>query len=129
MKRSLKLEIIKYLFFGGLSFAANFLVFAACDKLIHLNHLFSNIIAWIVAVSIAYITNKKWVFLSDKKGIRQIIAFFGGRIVTLLLEELLLFVFISLFKYDTLIVKIVLQVIVIILNYLVSKLLIFKKER
>ena len=129
MKQSLKLEIIKYLFFGAVSFVANFLTFAICDKIIHFNHLLANIIAWIVAVLIAYITNKKWVFISEKKGIMQMVTFFGGRIITLFIEELLLFIFISMLQCDTLIVKLISQVVVIVLNYLISKLFIFKKER
>ena len=60
--------------------------------------------------------------------LKQMAAFFGGRIITLVVEEVILLVFISILGFDSMIVKIVAQIIVILLNYIISKLIIFKKD-
>ena len=57
------------------------------------------------------------------------LAFYGGRVVTLVVEEAILFVFITLMNFPSMIIKIIAQIIVIVLNYVISKLVVFNKER
>ena len=79
-----------------------------------------------------FFTNRIWVFqASTKTGgefLCQMVSFFGGRVATILLEELMIYVFITRMQFPNLPVKIVAQIVVIILNYVVSKVFVFKAE-
>jgi len=125
-------EVLLYLFFGGLSFLVNVGSFIILNKSLSLNELVANVISWIITVLFVYVTNKLWVFKVDvktKKGvIFQILSFFTGRIGTLFLEEAILFVFITKMELNSTIVKIVAQIIVIVANYVISKLVVFRSE-
>ena len=96
-----------------------------------MNALVANIGSLILAVAFAYITNRIWVFDSNASTaadfIKEITSFIGGRVVTLVIEELILFIFITNLGMNSMLVKIVAQVIVIVLNYVISKLIVFKK--
>ena len=109
------------------------LVYAVCDRLLGMDPLVANIISWILAVGFAYVTNRKWVFESRASGSRAVIqeaaAFYGGRLLTLGLEELLLLIGIKKLGFDSLLVKIVSQIIVIIANYIISKLIVFRSQK
>ena len=84
-------------------------------------------------MAVAYATNKSVVFRSDKKGAAQVLtealSFYAGRLLTLLIEEAILFVFIDLAKLPNMPVKIIAQIIIIVLNYIISKVFIFKKTK
>lgn len=94
--------------------------------------LTANIASWILAVAFAYVTNRIWVFESSadsKRGIaREVVSFVSGRIVTLVTEELILLVFVTALEMNSILVKIVAQVVVIALNYVFSKLVVFKPK-
>ena len=124
-------EILLYLFFGVLSFLISVGTYALFTEGFHVDVLISNIIAWILSVSFAYITNRIWVFvtvMSDPKGIfLEIGKFISGRLITLVIEEVLLFIFITGMGMNRMIIKISATIIVIILNYLISKLWVFTK--
>lgn len=126
-------EVLLYLFFGVLTTVINIIVFSVFTTLVPLDELVANIIAWVVAVLFAYVTNRVWVFSShcDTTGalVKEILSFYGGRVFTLLVEEAILFVFIKLLSLNTTAVKIVAQVAIIILNYIISKLFVFKKDK
>jgi len=93
----------------------------------------SNIIAWVLAVSFAYVVNNYWVFQAetkDKKNeMNKVIKFFGARIVSLGVEVLGLFILYSLLGFNDLLVKAFLAIFVIIINYFFSKLFIFNKQK
>ena len=78
----------------------------------------------------AFLTNRVWVFASPTDNIKdfmkQMLSFYSGRIITLVIEEAILLVFINMLGFGSLLVKIVAQVVVILLNYVISKLFIFK---
>lgn len=125
-------EILLYLFFGGLTFLVSISSYALFNIRIGWNALTANIASWILAVAFAYVTNRTWVFESSTdRGsnlIKEITGFVGGRIATLVIEELILFIFIAEFEMNSVLVKIVAQVVVIALNYVISKMIVFKPE-
>lgn len=122
-------EVLLYLLFGGLSFVLNIVLFAWLARVIGLNALVANVIDWFACVLFQYITNKLWVFdgKTDNAAalLKQIASFFGGRVFTLVVEEAILAVFISLLHQNELAVKLIAQVVVIVLNYIISKKLVF----
>lgn len=124
-------EVLLYLFFGGLTFLVSISSFALFNIICELNEHIANFLSWTLAVSFAYITNKIWVFKSNAYSktllIKELVNFVGGRIFTLVIEEVILFIFITWLQYNSMIVKLIAQVIVIVLNYVVSKLYVFKK--
>jgi putative flippase GtrA len=96
-----------------------------------MHYIISNIIAWIIAVSFAYITNKMYVFNSKSKGlsdvIQKVISFFAFRLLTGILDMAIMWISVDLLDINDLIMKIVSNILVIILNYIFSKIFIFKK--
>ena len=124
-------EVLLYLLFGGLTTVVSILSFALFVKGMGMNALVANVLSWILAVLFAYVTNRTWVFESTaetKAGIaREMLSFFGGRAATLLAEEGILAVFITWLGFPDMPVKIAAQVIVIVLNYVISKLFVFRK--
>lgn len=125
-------EILLYLFFGSLTFLVSILSYAVFDVRMGWNILTANIVSWILAVVFAYVTNRIWVFESSVNGrsdlIKEMMSFVGGRISTLVIEELILFIFITEIGMNSILVKIVAQVVVIALNYVFSKLVVFKPK-
>lgn len=126
-------EQILYLVFGGLTTLISIITYAVFTELADINILIANILSWIISVAVAYATNKSVVFRSDKKGAAQVLnealSFYAGRLLTLLIEEAILFVFIDLAKLPNMPVKIIAQIIIIVLNYIISKVFIFKKTK
>ena len=122
-------EIINYLIFGGLTTLISIITYALFAKVFHIDYLISNVLAWIIAVLFAYITNKMFVFESkSKKNIKEITSFFFFRIVSLIMEMVILYVFVDMLHIDDLVTKIIAQIIVIISNYVFSKVFVFKKN-
>lgn len=123
-------EIFWYLVMGVLTTLVNLLTYALFRSL--LDYRINTVIAWIVSVSFAYITNKKWVFKSKQLNrqalFKEIYDFFKYRLVTLLLELLMMYVLVSLLTVNDMVSKIIANIIVIIANYLFSKVLVFKKK-
>ena len=123
-------EIILYLIFGVLTTAVNIVVYFICSRFLHLEVLSSNIIAWLLSVLFAYITNRKFVFKSKAEEsstiLKECINFFLGRLGTGVLDTSIMFVSVDLLAFNDVIMKVLSNIIVIVLNYLISKLLIFK---
>lgn len=124
-------EVLLYLIFGSFTFVISVCSYALFNVCFGINELIANIFSWILAVLFAYFTNRTWVFQSSVKTLhaylKEIISFFSGRILTLFVEEVILFIFITTLKLNSMVVKVVAQMIVIILNYVVSKFFVFKK--
>ncbi len=124
-------EILLYLFFGGLSFIISISTYAAFNIAMGLNELIANILSWVITVMYAFLTNRVWVFRSPTNGIiefiKQMLYFYSGRIITLVIEELILLVFITMLGFNSILIKTIAQIVVIVLNYVISKLMIFKK--
>lgn len=140
-------EIITYIIAGGLTTLVNLITFQVFNNLLgQEKYLISNIIAWIVGVIFAYIINKLWVFESKSWQanviLKEIPEFVGARLFSLFIEEFGLWLFVDKLRFDRfsfdlfgfningkLISKLVLAVIVVILNYVFSKLVIFKTKK
>ena len=125
-------EIINYLIFGAATTAVNFIVYYLF-KFIGTEKSYANAIAWVVAVIFAYITNRKYVFESkekDRKGIiKELVSFVSCRGISGIIDIALFAILVDGLKMNDAIVKIFLQILVIVLNYIFSKLIIFKKKK
>ena len=124
-------DILSYLFFGVMTTAVNYLVYLPCYNLLGLSAAVSNVIAWVGAVAFAYLTNKPFVFKSHdwsaKTVIPELTKFVGCRVGSGLLETGIIFVFVDMLHFDGNVMKLITSVLVVILNYIASKLLVFKK--
>lgn len=127
-------EIINYLFIGGCTtlislIAYYFSVFTFLNPNVSWELQLANIISWVVGVIFAFITNRKIVFKSKNvKVLKEVEKFLGARIVTLLIDMLFMYVTVTLFLLNDKIMKIVSNVIVIVLNYVFSKLFVFVQK-
>ena len=125
-------EVLLYLIFGGLTTMVSMLSFWLANTPLGIHELLANIISWICAVTFAYFTNAKWVFEakpeSGKERLRQAVSFYAGRLATLGVEEAIMAIFATWLGFNSLLVKLVAQVVVVILNYVISKLLVFRKK-
>lgn len=128
-------EIWNYLVVGALTTIVSLITYYLCVlTILNPNHAIelqiSNIISWIVAVVFAYITNRIFVFKSEEKNIKkEFTSFVGSRVLTLLLDMLTMFTMVTLFNINDKLSKIIAQIFVIIGNYLISKLFVFKKDK
>ncbi len=125
-------EPLLYLFFGGLTTVLSVASFWFLVYPCGMQALIANIITWIICVAFAYVTNRTWVFKDKAYGtagiVREAFSFALGRLATLGMEELILWIGIDLLSLHSLLVKIVAQVLVIVGNYLISKFFVFKKN-
>lgn len=124
-------ELIIYLVFGVLTTVVNYLVYLPCYNLLGLNASVSNMIAWLVAVIFAFVTNKPFVFRSydwsSEVVIPELTKFVATRIGSGAMETAILFLAVDLAGMNGNIWKIVTSVLVVVLNYVGSKLLVFRK--
>lgn len=125
-------ELITYAIFGVLTTVVNYIVYFLLLDVMSVNYLVVNVLAWIVAVLFAYVTNRIWVFESRAKGAKMLVefvSFVGSRLASLGAETLLLFLLVDLAGMGEKLAKIPVGIIVIILNYVLSKLLVFRKTK
>ena len=124
-------ELMVYGFFGIGTFAVSMAAYAAFTEGFRWNVLVSNALSWIFSTLFAFLTNRAFVFLNRKGGAFafwvQLIGFAGGRIITLIIEEIMLFVLVDQLDFPNMWIKLLTTVIVIFLNYVVSKLLVFRR--
>lgn len=130
-------EIINYLVVGVLTTIVSIAVFYLCRITIlkgdsQIDIQISNIISWLFSVHFAFIANKRYVFESVKKGkekIVELIKFDLSRVSTLLIEMICMWILTEPLSIDDKISKLVVQVIVIVLNYVFSKLFVFTHKK
>ena len=125
-------DIVSYLFFGVCTTIVNYLIYIPCYNFLGMSATVSNMIAWVVAVAFAYLTNKPFVFKSNdwsaKTVVPELTKFVGCRIGSGAAETLILLVAVDLLGWNGNIWKLLTQVMVVILNYIASKLLVFTKK-
>lgn len=128
-------EIINYLIIGGLTTVISLgtyylLVCTILDPNNALELQIANVSSWIAAVIFAYFTNRIFVFESkDNNKFKEFFKFIAARLVTLGLDMLFMYIFVTVLGFNDKIIKIIVQILVVILNYIFSKFMVFKKER
>ena len=124
-------DVIAYLFFGFCTTLVNFLAYWLFYEALGASNVASNVVAWILAVAFAYVTNKLWVFGSKSFDIsplkREIPSFISARLLTGLLDLAIMYVAVDALNQNAALWKLISNCIVILLNYIASKLFIFKK--
>lgn len=130
-------EMLLYLFFGVLTTVVSFVAAGAAKVFLEnldfgrdLVSIASSIFSWICAVTFAYVTNRIWVFESAAKGsavFKEALLFYGGRVFTLLVETGMMWLGYSILEMNYWVTKIIANIVVLILNYIISKLFVFKK--
>lgn len=127
-------EVINYLIFGGCTTIVNFISYYIPSNIFSVDKIVSNAIAWIISVLFAYVTNKLFVFESKTETIvetiKEMTSFILGRLLTGFLCDIAMFaLMINVLKINDVISKLTTQVAVVVLNYVFSKLIIFKKKK
>ncbi|NLP17442.1 MAG: GtrA family protein [Clostridiales bacterium] len=130
-KKTVNRETISYCIFGVLTTIVNFISYEGLYRL-RIPNLTANWMAWVIAVSFAYVVNKWSVFRSRSSTIKvelaKIMKFYAARLLSLGVEQLGMYVFVELLGINRWLIKASLSIIVIILNYIFSKLYIFQKD-
>ncbi len=128
-------EGINYLIFGFLATVLTLAVYyistlTFLDASIPLQLQIANVVSWIAGFLFAYFTNRLFVFKSENKQVGQeFLKFFASRLFTLFLDMIIMYVFVSMLKFDNRIIKLFSQLVVIVSNYILSKLIVFKKDK
>ena len=127
-------EIVNYLIFGVLTTVVSLVTYYICvytflnpENVVQLQ--IANIISWVAGVAFAYVTNRKFVFESKEENkLKEAGKFVTSRITTLLMDMAIMFIGVTLCKFNDKIIKLISQVVVIVMNYLLSKIIVFKKK-
>ena len=125
-------DIFSYLIFGVLTTVVNYIVYLPLLNILQLSAALSNVIAWAAAVSFAYVTNKPFVFKSHDWSLRTVIPelskFVSCRVASGAMETAIIFVAVDMLGWNGNIWKLITSVLVVILNYVFSKLIVFRKK-
>ena len=132
IRKVLTKEVISYLIFGVLTTLINIVIYQLCFSVLGIENLIANTIAWVISVLFAYITNKKYVFEASTEGKREewkmLGAFLAARVSSLIVDEVGMWLLVDVRNMNGLWAKIIMNVIVVIINYVLSKCLVFKKR-
>ncbi|MCR5829417.1 MAG: GtrA family protein [Lachnospiraceae bacterium] len=141
MKNKLKLsptviETILYIISGVLTTAVNFITSYLLYNICGVNENITNAVAWIAAILFAFFSAHIFVFkTSDKEigknmsSIKRFLLFALGRVFTLVVELAATFIFVTKLENDFWLIKVIISFVVIILNYIISKFIVFKKKK
>lgn len=119
-------QTILYLFFGGCAAIVNTVCYGIFYTGISIGNAASTMLAWLAAVIFAFITNKFFVFKSQSKRFREAVSFFSCRIMTGVLDVIIMVIAVSYLQQNSIIWKLISNVIVTVINYIASKFFIFK---
>lgn len=133
MKRKIfKNRVGLYIFFGGLTVLVNLICFCILTKCFNWSVDLSNVLSIIIALLFAYVTNTRYVFCSKcdsvKERFYEFLKFVSARIFTMILEIVGVHIMVNILLWDSVISKIMLQVIVVVLNYIFSKMIVYKSS-
>lgn len=125
-------DLIMYLVFGVMTTAVNYLVYLPCFNMLGLSASVSNMISWVVSVAFAFLTNKPFVFRSHDWSAKvvwpELVKFVGCRVGSGVMETVILFLTVDTLRWNGNIWKLVTSVLVVVVNYVGSKLLVFRKK-
>ncbi|MBF7059039.1 GtrA family protein [Weissella confusa] len=121
--------MVLYILFGGFTTVVSLLSYSVL-VLLSVNYQVANLVSWILSVTFAFVTNKLWVFdakdFSVKTWLVEGSKFYLGRLSTFALEAGLLFIGVTLLQGNAIMWKLIIQIIILLTNYFISKLLVFK---
>lgn len=121
-------ELLRYLIIGGLTTAISIGSFHICN--LFFPWAFSNLISWVIAVTFAYYTNKLYVFRCEKGfHLFEMLSFYGMRLCSLAIDMALMYLFIQMMNLNGTLSKLLVQFAIVVINYVFSKLIIFKRKR
>lgn len=125
-------DIVLYVVFGGLTTLVNIVSFYVLEQLLAVATVPATCVAWALSVLFAYVTNRRWVFESKentRRGIlREMGSFFLFRLLSGLMDVAIMYMCVDLLGWNSMIIKVLSNVLVIIVNYVASKLVIFRKR-
>lgn len=125
-------ELISYIFWGVMTTLVNYAVYFLCTKAVGIDYLISNGAAWVAAVVFAFWVNKVYVFqsqsLDGKTMAREFGTFVSARVLSGVLETGMLLLFVEVLHFNDSVIKVIASVLVVIINYILSKLIIFRKQ-
>ena len=125
-------ELILYVLFGGCTTLINILIYFLCRQWLAMEVVAADVVAWLLAVIFAYITNKLFVFESKswraKLVAKELVAFMAARLFSLGVDVVMLYVTVELLEWWELPMKVLANVVVIVINYIFSKWIIFRKD-
>lgn len=126
-------ELLLYGIFGVLTTLINIVVYSLCYHQLGISNVASNVVAWILSVLFAFVTNKIWVFDSKSMEVsvlfKEAVSFFGCRLATGLLDLAIMYVTVDVMAWNSTLMKCISNVIVIVVNYIASKLVIFAHKQ
>ncbi len=126
-------DLILYVIFGGLTTLVNIVAYYLLARVAGMDILVANVIAWFVSVIFAYVTNKIWVFESKSCTLRvmiwELLTFFAARLFSGALDMFNMWMFVDVLHLNDMVIKILSNIVVIIINYVLSKFWIFKKKK
>ena len=124
-------ELVSYLFVGVATTVVNYVVYYLATRLLSMGVMAGTWTAWVAAVAFGYVANKAFVFHTHCDGalalLKEALGFFSMRLVSLGMETVLMYLTVTVLGLNDLVMKLVINIVVIILNYVFSKLFIFKK--
>lgn len=125
-------EMALYLIFGALTTGVNFISFLLFSYVLGIYYMAANLIAWVLSVLFAYMTNRKFVFLSSARGVpciaKEALLFFGCRAFSGLADMLIMFLLVDVLFLPGMLAKVATDAVVVTLNYVFSKTLVFRKK-
>ena len=125
-------ELLLYVFFGGCTTLINILVYFVCRQWLAMSVVSADVAAWFLAVMFAYVTNKLYVFESKSWRVqvvaKELAEFLAARLLSLGVDVVILYVTVEIFGCLELLMKVVSNVVVIVINYIFSKWIIFRKD-
>lgn len=128
----IKREAAAYLIVGAVTTVINMAAYYICYNMAGISNLFSNGIAWVLAVIFAYFANDRLVFTETKGGgfraeLKKMKRFLGARIFSLFVDEAGMYLLVDILFVNNMFSKVAMNVIIVLLNYILSKFFIFKK--
>jgi putative flippase GtrA len=125
-------EVLLYLIFGLLTTAVNYVAYVLFTRMVALPLVAANLIAWVLAVAFAYATNRRWVFESKSKGAAALAeagAFVAARLFSGVVDTVCMVLLVEWLHVHDMVAKILVNVLAIAINYIFSKLVIFRKKK
>ncbi|MDD2955719.1 MAG: GtrA family protein [Oscillospiraceae bacterium] len=126
-------EVINYLFFGVLTTLVNLISYFVLTRLFRMDYMAATALSWLLSVLFAYVTNKLWVFesrdASPRAIARELVSFVGCRLFSGVLDMAIMYLCVTVLGLPDGIIKILSNILVVVLNYVFSKLLIFRKGK